>query len=258
MKRAILAFILLTVVSGSAMAKWIYVGTNFGETSEPLYFTFVDSGIEVTELKNIVKIRTLNKYANVQKEPNQILYLSTKKTIKYDCLAGNMQILSTSAHSKRNGEGETFIINNKPLPWIAVFSYGKEIEKKLFKFACNMLAGNPDKTGTEWVSIGMFEDQKNLYVIPSSVLKTKSGNLMNLWGMTDRSIASEEGIMSTQWYFQFDCKKREYDMLDITTYSKNMGSGKVISHFSRGRSWRLSKFKPNGVTEKFFNYACGK
>ena len=102
---------------------------------------------------------------------------------------------------------------------------------------------------TEWVLIDTF-GSKTLYVIPAS--KTKSGNLINLWGITDRKIASENGILSTQWYFKFDCKKGEYDLLDVTSYSEHMGRGGVVDHVSsKGSLWWLSEVKQNSTTDIF-------
>jgi hypothetical protein len=117
----------------------------------------------------------------------------------------------------------------------------------------------PNAADIEWINIGTFGILETLYVNASSLTKSRKGNLIYLMIMTDSNIADENGALSTKQEFQFDCKKREWDMLSFTTYPKHMGRGKQIHHASSSGSWFwLMDVQPNTRIEKYFNYVCGK
>ncbi len=83
----ILLTLLLAVVSGNAMAKWVSVGQTEHETYYVNKATIHKSG-------NTVKMWSLIDYKAAQHTPDGKLYLSSKAQTEYDCAESRMRILN--------------------------------------------------------------------------------------------------------------------------------------------------------------------
>ena len=86
MHKAVL-MLLLTIVSGSAMAKWVSVDQTEHETYYANKATIRKSG-------NTVKMWSLIDYKAAQHTSNDELYLSSKAQAEYDCEISRMRILN--------------------------------------------------------------------------------------------------------------------------------------------------------------------
>lgn len=107
MHKAIL-IMLLTVVSSSAMAEWVYVA----EDEEETFVIYVDLAT-IQKTGNRVKIWALLDYRTVQ-EPD---FISVTQKGEYDCKEKQYRTLLLSTHSGRMANGETVFIQNEPDDW---------------------------------------------------------------------------------------------------------------------------------------------
>lgn len=122
----IILMMLLTVVSNSAMAAWVDVGSN--ETTT----IYVDSST-VKKAGNMAKMWHLTDYKKPHKDMGEP-YMSMKDEDEYDCKEAKWRRRASSQHSGNMGSGkvvysDSFTTRWKPVPPDS----GTEI---LWKFAC--------------------------------------------------------------------------------------------------------------------------
>jgi len=126
MHKAIL-MMLLAVMSSSAMAKWIEVGSKQDEVR-----TYIDPAT-ISKAGNMVKLWTLTD----RKTPRTIAgvaHLSMKLQEEYDCKEKQSRGLAISYHSKNMGQGKVVYSDSVTREWEPV-GYGSAGEI-LWKFAC--------------------------------------------------------------------------------------------------------------------------
>lgn len=122
----IITMMLLTVVSNSAMAGWVDVGSNENTT------IYVDSAT-VQRSGNMAKMWHMTDFRTANKDMGDP-YLSMKDQNEYDCKEAKARRRASSQHSGNMGTGrvvysDTFTTRWKPIPPDS----GLEI---LWKFAC--------------------------------------------------------------------------------------------------------------------------
>ena len=124
--RRIILMMLLTVVSHSAMAEWIAVGSNKSTT------IFVDTAT-IQRTGNMATMWHLTDFKTPQKDMGEE-YLSTKDQNEYDCKATKMRRRASSQHSANMGKGKVVYSDSFATRWKPVTpDSGVEI---LWKFAC--------------------------------------------------------------------------------------------------------------------------
>lgn len=124
--RKVILMMLLTVVSNSAMAEWIDVGSNENMT------IYVDPAT-IQRAGNMAKMWHLTDFKTENKDMGEA-YLSTKDQNEYDCKEAKLRRRASSQHSKNMGSGkvvysDTYTTRWKPVPPDS----GTEI---MWKFAC--------------------------------------------------------------------------------------------------------------------------
>jgi len=128
MHKAIL-MMLLTIVSSSAMAEWVKVGT----TNK---YTFYADPDTIRKKGNIVKMWILFDFNSTHEGATAgHKYLSSKSQDEFDCKEEQRKLLYFSRHSKNMGGGDVAYTCNEPeMNWspVAPDSVGKD----LWKFAC--------------------------------------------------------------------------------------------------------------------------
>jgi hypothetical protein len=99
MKKLLLTLI-LAVVSTSAMAEWVEVGSSV-EYGITLYV----EPITISKSENMVKMMRLTDFKTVQENAGK-QYMSTKKQHEYDCKKERVRTLWSTFYSKNMGDGD--------------------------------------------------------------------------------------------------------------------------------------------------------
>jgi len=127
MHKAIL-MVLLAVVSSSAMAEWVAVGTAVGSTHYANPNTIRKSG-------NKVKMWSLIDFNSVQEVSADTKFLSQKTQQEYDCKEEQRRTLYFSWHSEKMGKGVIAHLDDEPdKNWSPIPP--ESANEILWKFAC--------------------------------------------------------------------------------------------------------------------------
>lgn len=124
--RTAILMMLLAVVSNSAAADWLRLGSN-GEGisyADPATIRKAGDRVKMWDLADFKAIRTVSGKS----------YLSTRTQYEYDCAEAKSRLLEVSAHSENMAHGETVYSNANPRDW-RPNPPGSGIEV-LWKFAC--------------------------------------------------------------------------------------------------------------------------
>lgn len=125
MRRVVLVT-LFTIVSNSAMAAWVDVGSNESTT------IYVDSAT-IQRAGNMAKMWHLTDFRTPQKDMGDA-YLSTRDQNEYDCKEAKSRRRASSQHSGKMGAGKVVYSDTYTTRWRPVPpDSGLEI---LWKFAC--------------------------------------------------------------------------------------------------------------------------
>ena len=125
----IILIILLTVVSGSAMAEWF----EFTVDNEETRTIYLDP-TTIHKNGNNVKMWVLFDYKKAQELAYLPLYMSIKRENEFNCKEKYIRILYVSYHAKQMGGGKVIYSDNNPDDWNPVSS--NFIDRKLWKYAC--------------------------------------------------------------------------------------------------------------------------
>lgn len=124
--RKVILMMLLAVVSNSAMAEWVDVGSNENIT------IFVDPA-SIQRDGNMAKMWHLTDFKTPQKDMGE-KYLSTKDQNEYDCKEVKLRRRASSQHSENMGKGKVVYSDSYTTRWKpAPPDSGIEI---MWKFAC--------------------------------------------------------------------------------------------------------------------------
>jgi hypothetical protein len=127
MRKAILTM-LLAVVSISAAAEWVTVGSNSTTT------TYADPAT-IRKVGNIVDMWTLLDFKTALKDPEGgKSFLSMKMHSGYDCKEDRKRRLYFTWHSENMGGGDVVHIGDNPGKWTPVPP--ESFDENLWKFAC--------------------------------------------------------------------------------------------------------------------------
>jgi hypothetical protein len=125
--RKAIPLLLLAVLSNSAMADWVKVGSSRTET------LYVDpSTIRATD--NVARMWALNDFVALQRVDKRQPFKSEKMEYEYDCKSEKSRLLYFSSHPESMAEGAALDFNVAPGAWTAHLpGSGLEI---LWKIAC--------------------------------------------------------------------------------------------------------------------------
>ena len=127
MRKAIL-MMLLAVVSSSAAAEWVSLGTTDNGTT-----VYVDPAT-IRRSGDMVKILSLTDLKTAEATPRGWRYTSQKSQEEYDCKEKRWRILSFSQHSGNMGGGISVYVGSNPGNWLPVAPGGKD--RLLWERAC--------------------------------------------------------------------------------------------------------------------------
>jgi len=111
----------------------------------------------------------------------------------------------------------------------------------------------------EWSVLSQDDNGIGITVYVDLATIRKSGDKIKMWGLTDYKSAMEsaEGrYLSKKSRWEYDCKEEQMRLLAMSTYSKNMGSGKILFLGSALLVW--DPVVPGSIEEKFWRAACDK
>jgi hypothetical protein len=118
---------MLAVVSTSAMAEWVKVGSNAMDT------LYIDPGIRWTD-RNTTKMWALNDFNTIQRIGEREPFKSEKIEYEYDCKGQEARMLYFTSHTESMAEGSVVDFNVVPTEWAPVTpNTGQE---ELWKIAC--------------------------------------------------------------------------------------------------------------------------
>lgn len=109
----------------------------------------------------------------------------------------------------------------------------------------------------EWVEIGTSNNGATVYVEPDTI--RRKGDLAKMWILYDFKAAQtvlNKSYLSSRSQDEYDCTKDRHRALATTSFSDNMGSGKVRSSYSIKGKWE--PVPPSTITQTQWNVACDK
>lgn len=142
--RRVILMMLLSVVSGSAMAGWVKVITdgNYGNHSpcdKNCFFIYVDIAT-ISKLGDTVKVWRMNDFNAPEPLINRWLppsasnskpYLSVKIQEEYNCKEQQVRLLFVSYHSGHMGGGQTVHVESVPDKWTSIGGLSPDVPVKL-------------------------------------------------------------------------------------------------------------------------------
>ena len=108
----------------------------------------------------------------------------------------------------------------------------------------------------EWVPISDNDIATN-YVDPATI--RKAGNKVKMWVMDNYKTMQGDGEykhLSSKSQFEYDCQNETFTSVANLTHSGNMGSGQVVTSFSK-RSDPMP-VPPGSIGEFIWKKVCGK
>jgi hypothetical protein len=98
----------------------------------------------------------------------------------------------------------------------------------------------------EWEKVA--ETPEAHFYFDSETIKT-AGNIKILWVLTDLKKSTSAGEKSRRSRYQFDCKEDRIKLITLTTYSGQMGEGKLLYMQAKG-SWMEASQNAIGLVLK--------
>jgi hypothetical protein len=111
----------------------------------------------------------------------------------------------------------------------------------------------------EWVEVGgKVEEGLTVYLELDTL--SRSGGVVKFWELWDfKSTRTEPKPphLSVKSQREFDCTNKRGQLLAVTAFSGNMGSGKVVYSYSEFNDQGIS-VEPGSVAESVWKVVCGK
>ena len=99
--------------------------------------------------------------------------------------------------------------------------------------AC-LLATSGASAIAEWTRV--FDTDLTIFYIDLGTIR-KDGRFRKVWEMQDQKIRHENGVLSSRYRIEYDCKEERNRILSFTSYSGSMGSGKDLITGSSTYPW---------------------
>lgn len=125
--RKILLMILLTVVSGSAVAGWVIVASS---DHENVYA----NPATIRKVGNRVNMWTMRDYKTPEVTENGKRSMSSKTRNEYDCKEERSRILALYMYTENMGRGEVVYLLNFTDEWVAIPP--DSLMESMWEFAC--------------------------------------------------------------------------------------------------------------------------
>jgi hypothetical protein len=108
----------------------------------------------------------------------------------------------------------------------------------------------------EWVEVGIT-DEATVYADPDTI--RRKGDLVKMWYLHDFKTTQtvlKKSYLSSRSQDEYDCTEDRHRALATTSFSGNMGSGKVRSSYSIKGKWE--PVPPGTITQALWKVACDK
>lgn len=108
----------------------------------------------------------------------------------------------------------------------------------------------------EWVEVGTT-DEATVYADPDTI--QRKGDVVKMWHLHDFKTAQtvlKKSYLSSRSQDEYDCTADRHRALASTSFSGNMGSGKVRSSYSIKGKWE--PVPPSSITQSLWKVACEK
>ena len=108
----------------------------------------------------------------------------------------------------------------------------------------------------EWVEVGIT-DEATVYADPETI--RRKGDLVKMWHLHDFKTTQtvlKKSYLSSRSQDEYDCAEDRHRALASTSFSGNMGSGKVRSSYSIKGKWE--PVPPGTITQALWKVACDK
>jgi len=108
----------------------------------------------------------------------------------------------------------------------------------------------------EWVEVGIT-DEATVYADPDTI--RRKGDLVKMWYLHDfksTQTVLKKSYLSSRSQDEYDCTEDRHRALASTSFSGNMGSGKVRSSYSIKGKWE--PVPPGTMTQTLWKVACDK
>jgi hypothetical protein len=108
----------------------------------------------------------------------------------------------------------------------------------------------------EWVEVGIT-DEATVYADPDTI--RRKGDLVKMWYLHDFKTTQtvlKKSYLSSRSQDEYDCTEDRHRALASTSFSGNMGSGKVRSSYSIKGKWE--PVPPGTITQTLWKVACDK
>ena len=108
-----------------------------------------------------------------------------------------------------------------------------------------------------WVEIGISNNGTTVYVDPDTI--RRKGDLVKMWILYDFNATQtvlKKSYLSSRSQDEYDCTEDRHRALATTSFSGNMGSGKVRSSYSIKGKWE--PVPPGTITQTLWKVACDK
>jgi hypothetical protein len=119
-----------------------------------------------------------------------------------------------------------------------------------------LLVLNSAPAYAEWVEVGIT-DEATVYADPDTL--RRKGDLVKMWYLHDFKTTQtvlKKSYLSSRSQDEYDCTGDRHRALASTSFSGNMGSGKVRSSYSIKGKWE--PVPPGTITQALWKVACDK
>jgi hypothetical protein len=119
-----------------------------------------------------------------------------------------------------------------------------------------LLVLNSAPAYAEWVEVGIT-DEATVYADPDTL--RRKGDLVKMWYLHDFKTTQtvlKKSYLSSRSQDEYDCTGDRHRALASTSFSGNMGSGKVRSSYSIKGKWE--PVPPGTITRALWKVACDK
>lgn len=108
----------------------------------------------------------------------------------------------------------------------------------------------------DWLSIGEIDGGGTVYLESDTI--RKADGFIYFWEMRDyqktHPVYREYGDLSTQIYYEADCRRGRVKTLTYVYYENNMGLGQAEEEEPYNKNWKYPS--PNTITFNTLNIAC--
>jgi hypothetical protein len=112
--------------------------------------------------------------------------------------------------------------------------------------------------GENYVFVGRDSKTNDISYVDKNSIK-KTGEVVSMWAVVNlnKSISNQKGkINSSKIKLLIDCSKGKFKIVELSTYSEDMGKGILITNEEIPKDNDWENIYRNGFGYDIFNYVC--